>query len=338
MAADGNDYRIGTPQVLVPGGQFDMGLQSSYPYTPPVARAFYVPAGGGACDPQMRDVSQRLLPYRYATAALRFTIAGAGSDLVLAAGDKVLFSKGFDDTDASSGFAGVLTQLDTNAPQNGALVQNGQMFYTVGIGCSVGEPYVVATGATASDARDYPAWLDSYRNRVIRAALDVSWGELKHGQNPCKYGLGPLAMWGTHAGVGSKDLGDAIAGQFWYLSTPDASTSSTDGNQGATLTIHIQRQATVGNDAAIATPAALDVILPVRAVLYGVPVCTALGATVGDTTMRDQVRQAIVGAAADLGVTPQALINAMNARQMGSGNGNGGGNGGGSSAGWMPGR
>lgn len=282
--ADGNgktnDYRASAAEQVA-------GIAQTFPYVPPIPRQVFVPPNGGACDPLLREIPQRLLPQRYATAFFRFVNDGGDLSLDAEAEPVILFANGYGNGSSASGADGTQTQLDTNAPKQGGAVQQRQLFVTVGLGVSFGMPFAIASTDEAVDInapRAYPSWLrQEYALPCIQGVSDVVWMELQHQEEACKYGLGPIAMLPAISNTLGQDKAQTqpIAGQFLYLSIPDVSTSASD-QAAMQLNLYKQRQAIVGANASLPVGTGLDVVVPLRVALVGVPICdTAAGPSEG---------------------------------------------------------
>lgn len=262
----------------------------NYPYLPRMEGGLVKVSRPGACDPDMRQLLARLVPWRFATLAFRFTnVAG---NLLLAKQQLQFFDKGAGEA-GTGGFAGVVTQSETNAVEQGGLVPSGTRWYTVGGSVAMQAAYSVAAGADAAGDRLYEANLSGalgYAQRCARVLADCTYVELNHGTgNACRYSMGPLGLWLNSVGDGSEAYSSqgGVPGQFFWMSTPDESTGK---NEDGALrgTCDVTHNATVEQNGANPTTGQRDVILPVKIVLMGFPLCEP-GVISGDPGMLDQL-------------------------------------------------
>lgn len=250
-----------------------------FPYSPPAPLTTDdLPPAGALCDPRFRDLYARLLPYRYDTIFVRFTRDGAGALVLAAGGQTTLFSAGIGETSPQTG-GGTLDASDTTGTQQGGLVQTGQRWLSVGARISIEEPYAVAVNASGNGARQYLASLRREDglgyNRVLgRAVADTLSAEVNHGSgNACRYTLGALAELGDCGQTNAAQLAPGgLPGQFWFFATPDNSGGSRDSDQ-LNLIVTQNKAVTIQQNALNPTDANVDVIVPVRFGLVGVPFC-----------------------------------------------------------------
>jgi len=263
-------------------------LARSYPYAPmtDVTKIYDVDPSllWGACDKQFRNLDSRLVPWRFATAFVRATrIAGPPVAYQIAAGQTFsLFGEGEGDVGASSGVTNALTNVETNAQREGGLVQNEQLYFTVGMGVTVLQPFLVtpplapATAvsiASKISAAEIDDPISGYGRRLIRAVEQNFAGLVSHGTGACNYKMGPLDTWGTATRGGDTSSSDPVAGQFWYMATPDLSTGTAQSN-ALEFRLDNPRTVIVRENALNPIPAGLDAIIPIRVMLFGFPACS----------------------------------------------------------------
>ena len=257
----------------------DKPLILNYPYAPPSPiMPEDIPAQGAMCDPRFRDLYARLLPFRYDTAFFRYTRNAVTGALSLAAAQTVtLFSAGINETSPQTG-GGTLDASDTTGTQQGGLVMTGQRWLSVGARISVEEPFAVAPGASGNGARNYTSALRredglGYNKVLGRAVADTVSAEVNHGSSSaCRYTLGALAELGDCGQTGPQIAPGGLPGQFWFFATPDNSGGSRDSDQ-LNLILTQNKAVTIEQNALNPTDANVDVIVPVRFGLVGVPFC-----------------------------------------------------------------
>lgn len=285
-----------------------------FPYMPRLNEGVIEVSRPGACDPDMKQLLARLCPHRFATVAIRFTRDAVTGNLLATAGTTfTIFDKGTGEA-GSGGFAGVLTGSETNAVEQGGLVPSGTRWYSVGAICQWQAAYQVAAGADAAGTRTYAVNLDTdpggYSKRLARAVADCSYLEINHGTgNACRYSMGPAGLWNNAVGDGSQAYNGqgGVPGTFLWFSTPDESTGKNeDGALRATFTI--THDLVIENDGLNPTTAQADVILPLKVVLMGFPLCEPrelVYAADGRTMNMDELTENILKRVVSILATPE---------------------------------
>jgi hypothetical protein len=259
-------------------------LARSFPYAPQTdtMKLYEVDAAAlyGACDPYFKNLDSRLVPWRVATAFVRATRnAGPPVFYDLAAGQTFnLFSQGETDAGSGAGISDTLTNVETNAQKGGGLVQNDQLFFTVGVGVTILQPFAVTPAATPSIATkiSLPELDDpttGYARRLVRQVAQNFFGVISHGNGACDYKTGPIDAWGSSSIANDAKSSEGIPGQFWYTSVPDVSTGTAQSNALA-VQLSNPRAVQVRENALSPITAGLDVLIPIRMVLFGFPACS----------------------------------------------------------------
>ena len=253
------------------------GVINQFPYPPPSGADLKIDLGVmGACDADMRDVRERLVPWRFATAFQRATRDAATGNLEIAGGSFLqLFDKGYGETGSACGYSGVLTESDTNAIRNGGVITSEGRWVTLACLFAIGYPFTVAAGDTAWTTKRFDAnlrGLDGYGEPLVKAWLDNSSFELTHQGKACKYGLGNVTLWGEVAGTLQSSISARIPGQFWFAASQDVSMGA---NQDGAVQLRFLTDYNVEVEQSLlnATTAGRDVIIPLHAMLLGVPFC-----------------------------------------------------------------
>jgi len=263
-------------------------LARSFPYAPQTdsMKLYEVDQSAlyGACDPYFKNLDSRLVPWRVATAFVRATRnAGPPVSYDIAANQTFnLFSQGETDAGSGSGISDNLTNVETNAQKGGGLVQNDQLFFTVGVGVTILQPFAVAPPVAPATAPSIAtkislAELDDpttgYARRLVRMVAQNFFGVISHGQGACDYKTGPIDAWGSTAIGNDAKTSEGIPGQFWYTSIPDVSTGSAQSNALA-VQLTNPRAVQVRENALSPITAGLDVLIPVRIAMIGFPACS----------------------------------------------------------------
>ena len=232
--ADGSPMTVGKSDI-----------EAVYPYMPAagVDRQFAGVQPGAYCDPSMRQLRSRLIPFRYSTAALRFTRDAITGHLSIATGGPAtfrLFGAGVGEDGSTMGMSGVapdlaLTETETDALEKGALVESGMLFRAVGFAITLGAPWVTGV-ATNMAPRQYPAWLEEYVPRLQRAVSDGGSFEFTHGQQACRYNLGRPSFYGSSSSVAEVQSSINIPGEFWFLAVEDVSSGNSDPSKPVSYT------------------------------------------------------------------------------------------------------
>lgn len=248
----------------------------------------------GACDPDMKQLLARLVPWRFATVAFRWTRV-AGNALAITRSQFQIFNNGSGEAGASAGYAGAMTGSETNAVEQGGLVPSGTRFYTVGAWAQFEAPYTVAVGGDAAGDRVYNTNLSlldgGYSQRLVKCLSDSTYAEINHGTgNACRYSLGPAGLWLNGVGDGSQafNTNGGLPGQFFWLSTPDESTGKNEDG-ALRMTVDVTHNMSVEENGANPTTANRDVITPLKVVLMGFPLCEPGSGGGGDVGMMDQL-------------------------------------------------
>jgi len=271
-------------------------LARAYPYAPDIdpMRLYEVDpsALAGACDRKFTNLDSRLVPWRFATFFVRATrIAGPPVAYQIAASQTFsIFGEGEGDPGAGSGISNTLTNVETNAQKGGGLVQNDQLYFTVGMGVTILQPFAVAVATPPSIATkislpevDDP--VNGYGRRLMRAVAQNFAGIIQHGTGACDYKIGPIDSWGSAVQGGDAKTSDAISGQFWYIAVPDVSTGAAQSN-ALEMVFDNPRTVQVRENALNPIPVELDVLIPVRVSLFGFPACAPGRTVAGGDLMR----------------------------------------------------
>lgn len=289
--------------VTVWGGNGGITIEEAFPYGFPSSKKKMVVAPSGVCDPTMPDTRERLTPWRVATAFFRGTIAGAGMDIVFATPQTaLLFTQGPDDPAISSGSSGTGTNLlarsDVNSQQGtegGGLARAGQAFVATGIWFQWLEPWTVPTGvALVGATRTAAAFLRSpvspYNKIIGQMLSSVLNPQLKNGrQTACDFDALAVDLWAQGSGVADAKIGfGGLGGSFYHLAVPQVS-----GGQGSGAELQMKmvmdRNITIQADAANATPAGVDVVAAIRAVIVGYPICVTSGGELDYEKLADAI-------------------------------------------------
>lgn len=252
------------------------GISTNFAYIPPTGMVRPSDMKGGACTPDMRDVRERLVPWRFATGYQQVTRNAVSGSLEIAAGSTLLlFDKGYGESGSGCGYTGELTESDTNAIRNGGVVPNTGQWLTLGWLFGIGKPFTVQAGVTNWTTKRYDANLigpDGYAAQVVKAWLDNLNLEIEHTGNACRYNLGNVGLWGEVSGMLDAAISTRIAGQFWYAAASDHSMGANiDGALQCRLNTDYGVE--VQQSGLNPTTANRDVIIPLHVMALGVPYC-----------------------------------------------------------------
>jgi len=221
----------------------------------------------GACDVERLAQSDVLQTRRFSTVGLRFT--NAAGVLTAAAQTVTAFSKGVGEAGTAEQIDGNLTDADTDAYSEGALVTGAtEHFRALAVHITFGSPFVRdGTGAV----RESREWMDGYRAEMQRRAMDDIAASIVHGEGNQPYKLGVLGMYPAQSGAGSSDtfaqVGSPLAGAVIPLRTVlKGGAKATSARLRVALSLPTGRSIVL---AARGTPADADTILPVRVELLG---------------------------------------------------------------------
>lgn len=278
-------------------------IEEAFPYGFPRNTKKMIVAPSGVCDPTMPDTRERLAPWRAGTAFFKGTVAGAGSNIVFATGQSPLvFTQGPDDSAEQAGSTGTGTNLlkrsDANSQQGsdgGGLARSGQAFIATGLWFQWEEPWTVATGvAMVGVTRTASAFLRSpvspYNRIICQMLSSVINPQVKNGrQTACDFDALAVDLWAQGSGVGDAKIGfGGIGGSFYHLAVPQVSGGQGSGNE-LQLKLVLDRGVVIENDAANATPAGVDVVAAIRAVVVGYPICVGNGTELDYDRLADAI-------------------------------------------------
>jgi len=231
----------------------------------------------GMCDPAMGNDPNRLSVQRFDTGFARFAVSG-GNLLLGAGGTLNLFTAGVDEQAQGGG-----TQNDatTDAIREGGVVPSTANWISVGVAVSILKGFNVAAGASvpvpAASQRIYRAngepSAGDYYKRCGQAVADVMALRLFNQDDPCKFRMGRLGMWGDNSVSSDVALSKGgVPGVFWFLATPFASSGANQSESlRATLT-NAEGALVEGVAGSVVTPNE-DVIIPISVAVIGYPVC-----------------------------------------------------------------
>lgn len=253
------------------------GPQSMYMYNRgvPLPR---LPLPGTSCPDALKTAFSRLLPFRFSTVWLQFVCAAPGAPFILAAGAPVarFFIAGIGDPGAGNGIPRNLTRQDTDALQQGVVVDDGQMFVIEGMSFEMGLLNMWNAGALSEDTPNYlfTGNEDSYVRLIERKALEVCSLVLRRGTaaGSCEARLGRLDQWPTTGQSGIVNpSAQGIAGRFNFAAYPEI-TLGLQSTQRISIDLNVE---TIGSVLSVAgNPTAASTInLPVRCKLWGYPEC-----------------------------------------------------------------
>ncbi len=241
----------------------------------------------GACDDVRSGQVDALSVRRFSTGGIRFVqVAGV---LTAAVQTVKLFAKGTGEPGDASGIDGALTEADTDAFSEGALVTGAnESFRAVALSFSFGAPYKRdTTGAT----REMPAWLEGYRaDMQLRAMEDIAVS-IEHGESSTPYRLGCIGMFPAQSGAASSptfaQVGTPMAGALIPLRAV-LKGGAKSSSERVRVVLSLPRSITLG----VRGPAAdADAVLPIRAELIGYVVSNAATAEVIEQAERSAMRQ-----------------------------------------------
>ena len=234
---------------------------------------------GPDCGELLRTTRSRLQPFRYASAWLLFSRDAGTGDLVRVANANTplkLWTKGFGEAGLDAGVPRSLTLAETDALQDGSIVDDGQRYIVEGLGVEMGDPFVFAQIGEAPPyvlENQNPPWLDEYSDRLQRKVMESTVLKINHGSSGggCEARLGPLSMWPACAHPGSAVTeSSGLAGRFTYFAYPDvtfglSSTTKLNMDVSTEFNVRVQNNATM--------PTVSDVFVPIRVLLWGWPEC-----------------------------------------------------------------
>ncbi len=221
----------------------------------------------GACDSDRIAQSDVLQTRRFSVGHFRFT--NAAGILTAAAQTLRLFSKGVGESGSDAQVDGNLTDADTDAYSEGALVTGaGEHFRALALHLTFGAPFIRdATGA----ARESREWMDGYRAEMQRRLMDDVAASVEHGEGQQPYKLGVVAMYPSQSGAASSDtfsqIGSPLAGAVIpFRAVLKGGAKSTSARLRVVLAIPTGRSIILG---VRGTAADADTVVPVRAELLG---------------------------------------------------------------------
>lgn len=252
-------------------------------------KAKWLTSKSGACDPAMGDTRERLVPQRTATGWFRGTMAAPGAPIVFALQAVQLFTNGpTDQATAAGGGATELLRSDTNAQSGsngGGVARANAMFVATGLWFQFLEPYTVlanapAAGTTRTASTFLRSPLSPYDKIMLQMLGPVINPRLQNGKDAaCEFDLLALDVWPQSSGMAAQSIGfGGIGASFLQLAVPEVSGGSGTGAE-LQVSLRQERIISIDSDGANATPGnAVDVIVPVRAIVVGFPVCATVGA------------------------------------------------------------
>lgn len=259
-------------------------------FAPNQSNAF---CGYGAADPVLRDNVLGLVPFRRSTGAFALTIAGDGSNIVLAAGSSTqLFAAGVGELLTAQGLWWTATHSDTDLKQGGAPEERDLMFYAIGFGFSAPDAFQRKGTGVATDVPFYTAWLtpDAYYPQTIaKIVLNRASIKLDFGSAPLSYQMGVPAMFpGWFGPRGDRAIVNGAtqnAGQFLPLNA-GVCLAGRDESRKMTMTLTIAQGAEIQNNAGAPTvvtgaASAGNVYQPIVCVAIGYPICAPVFGTCG---------------------------------------------------------
>lgn len=221
----------------------------------------------GACDVDRIAQSDVLQTRRFSVVCIRFT--HAAGVLTAAAQTATAFSKGVGESGTGEQIDGNLTDADTDAYSEGALVTgSGEHFRALAIHVAFGSMWVRDVTGAVRESRE---WMDGYRPEAQRRAMDDIALSVIHGEGTQPYKLGVIGMYPSQSGAGSSDtfaqIGSPLAGAVIPLrSVLKGGAKSSSARLRVALTIPTGRSIVL---AARGTPADADTVLSARVELLG---------------------------------------------------------------------
>jgi hypothetical protein len=274
---DGTIYQSDS-KILMPVGQPDVLLAGN---------------NNGPCDigPFLKTPSI-LLPFRSARFALTFAKTGADLRLNASSSERLLWADGVGDSSADAGLSAVgdgkLHKSDTDAFAEGALADAGQTYKVWGLAARPERPFTL-TGTV----KTYPAWVDSYLQRLIDVLMYEVTIFAKHGNSNCDWNLGVLGDWSQMSGSTGgllQTIGTPLAGAYNQFRVAEIS-GSRDETDKMKVQLKTDYDLLIANDPA--APVQSDVLVPFKLQLIGTPCCRQQTANACPVPGQDQLQAQI---------------------------------------------
>lgn len=232
--------------------------------------------GYGSCDPSFRDAKTGLVNHRYDTGFITGTrAAGPPATVTFTAGNSVqLFTAGETDPGSDAGFTTLANKglTRTNLFTQGAPVDRGELFVSIGMAIELQRPcYFV----TASQAQNYAPEFDAYDDQLRELVGNNVGCVFSYGNSACQYEMGPLMHWGGHYGAYGPVVsnGNVIPGSFHPFRAENVIAAQAESKQ-LTITLTIGQGGFILTEGASALNLAGALIgVPVRVSLIGYPIC-----------------------------------------------------------------
>ncbi|MDP3273873.1 MAG: hypothetical protein Q8Q09_01670 [Deltaproteobacteria bacterium] len=234
-------------------------------------------SGPGVCvNDKVRTLSSGLNPFRFVRGALKFNVANQGEPLKLAMSAQALtlFDKGINEDSANAGlgiFGASLTETDTDASKDGALVPNKYQFEMMGIGIIVGRP--IAKPITG-DGVGRRVWFKSYDAELQAAVLEHSALAIQYpdGQS-INYEIGPPILWPGHGGaieLAKVSNGSPIVSAYMPFRAA-GNTGGRSSDDKIEMAVRVPRSVEIESESGATQTQPGDVYVPFHVVLFGRP-------------------------------------------------------------------